>query len=145
MSIFHDEIVMTTRAWLGTPYRHQASVLGAGCDCLGLLRGVWRTLYGDEPEVPPPYRAEWRDLTNAGALQQAAERYLQPRDDTPFVGAVLLFRMHRSLPAKHCGIMVSSHSFVHAQEQIGVVEANLTHSWARRVSGVFQFPARTII
>ena len=30
------------RRWIGTPYQHQASVLGAGCDCLGVLRGVWR-------------------------------------------------------------------------------------------------------
>jgi len=39
-----DEVVAAARAWLGTPYRHRASVRGAGCDCLGLLRGVWRAL-----------------------------------------------------------------------------------------------------
>ena len=44
-----DEIVGAARAWLGTPYRHRASTPGAGCDCLGLVRGVWRTLYGAEP------------------------------------------------------------------------------------------------
>ena len=27
--------------WLGTPYHHQASVRGAGCDCLGLIRGIY--------------------------------------------------------------------------------------------------------
>ena len=47
-------VVKAARAWLGTPYRHQASTLGAGCDCLGLLRGVWRALYGDEPVAVPP-------------------------------------------------------------------------------------------
>jgi NlpC/P60 family putative phage cell wall peptidase len=41
------------RDWLDTPYQHQASVRGAGCDCLGLIRGIWRTLYGAEPEAPP--------------------------------------------------------------------------------------------
>jgi NlpC/P60 family putative phage cell wall peptidase len=30
------------RAWIGTPDRHQASLKGMGCDCLGLVRGVWR-------------------------------------------------------------------------------------------------------
>src|SRR3989338_4143365 len=49
-------IVAAARSWIGTPYRHQASLKGAGCDCLGLVRGVWRELYGDEPEAPPPYR-----------------------------------------------------------------------------------------
>jgi NlpC/P60 family putative phage cell wall peptidase len=47
--------VAEARLWLGTPYMHQASARGAGADCLGLLRGIWRALYGDEPEVVPPY------------------------------------------------------------------------------------------
>ena len=28
------------RSWIGTPYVHQVSVKGGGCDCLGLVRGV---------------------------------------------------------------------------------------------------------
>ena len=40
------EILSEARDWLGTPYRHQASLKGAGCDCLGLVRGVWRALEG---------------------------------------------------------------------------------------------------
>ena len=42
-------IVGAARGWIGTPYRHQASLKGVGCDCLGLLRGVWRELKGEEP------------------------------------------------------------------------------------------------
>ncbi|MEL6794106.1 MAG: peptidase P60, partial [Pseudomonadota bacterium] len=51
--------VRIARAWIGTPYRHQASLKGVGADCLGLIRGVWRELYGAEPEAPPPYSREW--------------------------------------------------------------------------------------
>ncbi|MFY8139958.1 MAG: peptidase P60, partial [Caulobacter sp.] len=54
-------IVAAARGWLGTPYRHQASVKGVGCDCLGLVRGVWRELYGQEPETAPPYRPDWAE------------------------------------------------------------------------------------
>lgn len=140
-----DDVVCATMPWLCTPYRHQASTLGAGCDCLGLLRGVWRILYAVEPERVPAYRADWRDAENAGALQRAAETYLLPVEDKPSVGDVVLFCLHRSLPPKHCGIMISADSFVHAQEQIGVVEANLSAAWARRVAGVYQFPKRTEI
>lgn len=43
-------IVAEARAWLGTPYRHQASLKGVGADCLGLVRGVWRAVVGPEPE-----------------------------------------------------------------------------------------------
>lgn len=49
-------VVAEAMDWIGTPYRHQASRKGVGCDCLGLVRGVWRALYGREPEAPGPYR-----------------------------------------------------------------------------------------
>lgn len=145
MTVHVDGVVEITRSWIGTPYRHQASVLGAGCDCLGLLRGVWRTLYGREPAPLPPYRASWRDPENAGALQRAAEQYLNVTDGAPEAGAVLLFQLHRNMPPKHCGVMINDKAFVHAQENIGVVEANLTRSWQRRIAGIYHFPPRTEI
>src|SRR5690606_4769974 len=43
-------IVAEALEWVGTPYRHQASLKGVACDCLGLVRGVWRSIYGLEPE-----------------------------------------------------------------------------------------------
>ena len=46
-------IVAEARSWIGTHYRHQQSLKGVGCDCLGLLRGVWRAVYGQEPEPTP--------------------------------------------------------------------------------------------
>ena len=49
-----ETIVRCARGWLGTPYHHQASVKGVGCDCLGLIRGLWRELCGPEPEKMPP-------------------------------------------------------------------------------------------
>lgn len=137
-----EEIVGAARAWLGTPYRHRASTLGAGCDCLGLLRGVWRTLYGGEPEPAPAYRADMRDSANADALLAAAERHLLRVEGEPSMGQVVLFRLVRSLPPRHCGIMVTPTRFVHAEERIGVVEANLTDGWRRRVVGVFALPWR---
>ena len=135
-----EKVAAAARGWLGTPYRHQASVKGAGCDCLGLLRGVWREINGPEPSGTPPYPADWRDPMNAGALEAAAERFLLRADGSPVRGQVVLFRMHRSMPPKHCGIMVAGDRFIHAQEHIGVVEANLTDGWARRISGFFFIP-----
>lgn len=135
-----DAVVSAAREWLGTPYRHQAATLGAGCDCLGLLRGVWRTLYGEEPMAVPAYRADMRDPAHAGALLAAAERFLLPAEGVPEAGQVVLFRLSGMAEAKHCGILVGPQRFIHAQERLGVVEANLTEAWARRVSGRFWFP-----
>ena len=41
-SLDRNGVVAIARAWIGTPYEHQASCLGAGTDCLGLLLGIWR-------------------------------------------------------------------------------------------------------
>lgn len=134
-----ERVVAAAREFLGTPYRHQAATVGAGCDCLGLLRGVWRTLYGFEPGPVPPYRADMRDPLNAGALRAAAERLLIAETGPLAAGQVLLFRLGAGEP-KHCAILVGPTRFIHAQERLGVVEADLTEAWARRVWGRFRFP-----
>ena len=136
-----DPVVDAARSFLGTPYRHQASLAGVGCDCLGLLRGVWREIYGAEPEAMPAYRADIRDPLNAGALREAAERLLLPAQGPLGPGQVVLFRLHRAVEPKHCAILVSADRFIHAQERLGVVEANLTDGWRSRISGRFRFPA----
>ncbi len=72
-----DAIVAEATSWLGTPYRHQASLKGVGCDCLGLLRGVWRAFHGDEPEAMPAYTPDWAEATgrrDAGRSGRAASR-----------------------------------------------------------------------
>jgi NlpC/P60 family putative phage cell wall peptidase len=137
-----DDVVAAVRVFLGTPYRHQASLAGAGCDCLGLLRGVWRALYGAEPMAMPPYRADMRDPTHAGALRRAAEALLVAEAGPWAAGQVVLFRLGGLAEPKHCGILVSGSRFIHAQERLGVVEADLTEAWARRVSARFRFPER---
>ncbi|WP_423068487.1 NlpC/P60 family protein [Devosia sp. CN2-171] len=131
-------IVAAARDWVGTPYRHRAALRGVGCDCLGLLAGVWREVTGTEPPALPNYRADWRDGSHAAELQGLAERWLVPREIEP--GAVLLFRMGSAALPRHCGIVVADGRFVHAQEGLGVVEGALSEGWRKRVAGVFGFP-----
>lgn len=138
------EVVKEARGWLGTPYRHQASAKGAGCDCLGLLRGVWRAVYGCEPEKVPPYSADWDEVARAEVLRAAAMRHLRvvPVEDMA-AGDVILFRMRPGAVAKHLGICSSAGSaakFIHAYSGHGVVETTLSAPWGRRIDGVFAFP-----
>lgn len=135
-----QDIVDAARRWLGTPYRHQAATLGAGCDCLGLVRGVWREIYGDEPMALPAYRADWRDARHADELLAVAETLLRRADDGPRAGQVILFRLGRTLAPKHCGIALGADRFIHAQERLGVIEANLGEGWRRRIAGLYDFP-----
>lgn len=132
-------VVEAARGWVGTPYRHRAALRGVGCDCIGLIRGVWAEVIGAAPELPA-YRADWRDGTHSAELRALAERWLLPAEMAP--GAVLLFRIGASLLPRHCGIFVGGGRFVHAQERLGVVEGNLTDGWARRVVSIWTFPQR---
>ncbi|OBY25271.1 NlpC/P60 family protein [Leisingera sp. JC1] len=100
-----NRVVEAARGWIGTPYVHQASCKGAGCDCLGLIRGLWRELLGTEPELPPAYTMDWSEPQGAEALWQAAARHLAAKplqDAAP--GDVILFRMRDGSVAKHLGV-----------------------------------------
>ncbi len=126
-------------SWLDTPYRHQASIKGVGCDCLGLVRGVWRTLYGTEPAPLPIYTPNWAETKDAGQLEDAAKCYLQAAV-SPSPGSVLLFRFAPSTPVKHCGILLNSHEFVHAYWGRAVCRSSFGNWWKRRVAGAYDFP-----
>lgn len=134
-----EAALIEARRWIGTPYRHQASVCGAGADCLGLIRGVWRALNGAEPEALPPYPMRW-DAGGDDLLMQAAERWLIPVDEAE-PGDVLLFRLKPGLPARHCGILASPDTLIHAYWGRAVGETALTTWWRRRIAGQFQFPS----
>lgn len=135
------DIVAAARGWLGTPYRHQASRKGAGCDCLGLVRGVWRELVGPEPETPPPYTPDWAEATGEETLLAAARRHLaEVPPGAAGAGDVLVFRMATGVPAKHCGILTGEGSLVHAYWGRAVVETRMVPWWQRRVVAAFSFP-----
>ncbi|WP_163229208.1 NlpC/P60 family protein [Caulobacter rhizosphaerae] len=129
------------RLWLGTPYQHQASLRGVGCDCLGLVRGVWRALYGSEPEIPPPYRPDWAELGGRELLAQALDRRLTRLDRAAArPGDVLLFRMAPDAPAKHCAIRSAEDRMIHAYWGRACVESWLGRWWRERLAAVFRFP-----
>ena len=135
-----DRVIAAARSWLGTPYVHQASVLGAGCDCLGLARGIWRDLRGPEPVTPPPYTRDWGEAGGEEVLAQVARRFLLEialTDAGP--GTLILFRMARGAPAKHCGIR-SETGLIHAYEGAGVIEEPWSPIWARKAAFAFLYP-----
>ena len=144
MSVLGERVVAEARRWIGTPYQHQASCIGAGADCLGLLRGVWRGLLGGEPEHVPPYSPDWAEPGGTEVLWQAACRHLcQKPIAEEAAGDVLLFRMRDGSIAKHLGIagqLGPLASFIHAFNGHGVVENPLSTPWRRRIAARFEFP-----
>ncbi len=136
------DIVAVARTWIGTPYIHQASLKGAGCDCLGLLRGVWRELRGDEPETPPPYSPDWAEASREETLYSALKRHLTEIDRAALApGDIALFRMLRNGPAKHCGIVGEkdgARTLIHARQNHRVAEEPLTHFWQSKLASAFR-------
>lgn len=140
-----DDILRAARGWIGTPYRHQASLKGVGCDCLGLVRGVWRETIGPEPAQLPAYSPDWAEAGGAEHLLCAAQNWFVPRDGHAFAaGDLVVFRWRDRVPAKHVGIATSSSTMVHAHEGACVCEVALTPGWRRRIAGIFAFPSLQI-
>ncbi|NKB51643.1 MAG: peptidase P60 [Rhizobiaceae bacterium] len=135
-------IVRAARDWLGTPYQHQASLKHVGCDCLGLVRGVWREIEGSEPEPVPPYSSAWSAIGGRERLIEAGESHFQPvPSEGAQAGDFIVFRLRRNAPAKHAGILATSSSFIHAYDGASVVESALSGFWRDRIAGVFRFPS----
>lgn len=139
--IARSTIIAEARDWIGTPYRHQASAKAVGSDCLGLLRGVWRAVYGQEPESAPPYTPDWADRVSAETLYDAARRHLQEisiQSATP--GDVLLFRMTATAPMKHCALLDEDARIIHAYWGRAVVRSRFAPWWRARCAAAFSFP-----
>lgn len=168
MSVNAD-VLAIARTWIGTPYRHQGAVKGVGCDCLGLVRGIWRELYGEEPEAVPAYQPDWAERAGEERLMAAAGRHFLavPAFEESLPGDLLLFRFRPHLAAKHAGILArlpregggreyGDHgdcagedrrepppdAFIHAYEQSAVTLSALVPGWRRRIAGVYRFPER---
>jgi NlpC/P60 family putative phage cell wall peptidase len=162
MSFTRSSIVAEARSWIGTPYRHQASLKGIGCDCLGLVRGVWRAAVGEEPERAPPYARDWAEASGDEAFARAARTHLieiEPAQVLP--GDVVLFRYAPRYPAKHAAIVTAPFSFgddlagkpvpifpdhalmVHAHDGARVAEVAIAPWWRRRLAYAFRFRGMT--
>jgi NlpC/P60 family putative phage cell wall peptidase len=140
-AISRDIIVATARLWLGTPYHHQASVRGIGTDCLGLVRGIYRDLYGDEPASVPGYSRDWAEASGEETLLTAARTHLlETAIDAARPGDVLIFRWRDGLAAKHAGLICGPDRMIHAVEGAPVCEVSLSPWWHRHCAAAFSFP-----
>ncbi|AJY47227.1 NlpC/P60 family protein [Martelella endophytica] len=139
------EVLSEAEKWLGTPYRHQAAERGVGCDCLGLIRGVWASVYGTTIPLAAPYAADWAERCGAERLLHAARLYCGPAVPVLHMapGDLIFFRWRPQFAAKHVGILADADHFIHAYEQAGVVKSALVAGWRRRIAAVHRFPEKT--
>lgn len=135
----YSKIVSIARTWIGTPYIHQHRTKGVGCDCLGLIIGVYEEYTDTTVEVPIHYTPDWNEDKKEETFLVNGLRYLK-HIHRPEIGCVLMFRMHRDRPAKHAAIMTDTDKMIHAYQGPGkVVECHIG-PWARRIAYTMKFP-----
>jgi NlpC/P60 family putative phage cell wall peptidase len=140
-SLKRDAIVHAARSWIGTPYHHQASCKGAGADCLGIVRGVWRECVGCDVETPATYSRDWAEASGIETMLKGARQHLVEIDPQAFkAGDVLIFRLRAGYVAKHAAIAATPETMIHAMEGGPVSEVALSPWWRRRIAAAFQFP-----
>ena len=141
-AITRARIVMLARTWEGTPYHHQASTKGVGTDCLGLVRGVYRELYGAEAAPVPGYSRDWAEASGRETLFEAARLHLTEISKADANdGDILLFRWRANTVAKHVGILLARQRLIHAYEDVAVTEIKMTPWWWRHAAAAFRFPS----
>lgn len=138
--MINDEVLCIAEKWLGTPYHHQTSLYKEGCDCLGLIRGIWRELYGWEPLDLPNYSPQWGDLDQSERLLNAANKYFEKADEL-LPGNVILLYVRRSKSAKHCAIVDYKNRMIHSYIGRGVVRTSIGN-WYRHIAGIYSFPEK---
>jgi NlpC/P60 family putative phage cell wall peptidase len=111
-------IITEARTWLGTRFHHRAWIKGAGCDCLGLIYGVYRAvgLVG-EIEIPfyrPDQSYHRNEETYLAGLLQYGHEVAHPEP-----GDVALFKYGRLY--WHAAIVIAWPLLIHAFAERGEV------------------------
>lgn len=97
--------------WIGTPWAPGQSCRGAGADCVGLVRGVWRELTGISVPVPG-WRDDW-PAAPAQPLALALPRYARPvRVTAARPGHLAAFR--RDGRVVHLGVITGAGQYIEA-------------------------------
>lgn len=137
-------MVAAARGWVGTPFRHQAATKGAGCDCVGLIRGV-----AEELGISPLGADEWCRIGGYGRLPRPdrmgalIERWLVPAD-TPLPGDIawMAWRQGRPMHMAFLAEIGGRRTIIHAWAGVErVTEHGLSGEWPGRVHSWWRLPA----
>lgn len=138
-----DAIVKETKEWCGTKWQHQASLKGIACDCVGLIRGVYRELTGKEIQTTMDYPATWHLFKEEERLLGECRKYageeIEFNDILP--GDIITFSFKPRFVDHHIGIFLGDGMFAHSYLDVGKVVINrFDETWMARVRHCFRFP-----
>jgi cell wall-associated NlpC family hydrolase len=127
-------VVESSRRWLGTPYHHRASVLGAGVDCAQLVLEAFVGAGLEERFDPGEYNRDWHLHRSEERYLEFVERYmtwvdqsygedklsLRPKTFVCKPADVLMFRVGRTF--SHAAIVTRWPYIIHAYFPARMVE-----------------------
>ncbi len=114
MAVTRAAVVREALEWIGTPFQHAQHCKGRGCDCIGLVIGVFQRL-GAIPAnyAPPGYSQQWHAHKNEELLVASAHGMgFMDKATDPEPGDLLVFKFGRV--CSHSGIYLGGGEFVHA-------------------------------
>ena len=128
IEVKRQDIIIEAKEWLGTKWQHQASLKQVACDCVGLVRGVYRELTGIDVNIAIDYPASWHLFKKEERLYDEAKRHMvEITKDEVRPGDVLVFGFYDH-PASHVGILTSHDTFIHSYQDIVVVVVLIPHT-----------------
>lgn len=140
-----SKILAEARTWLGTPYKHQASVKQVGVDCISLVVQVGRivgVLPITDDEIAS-YSGYGR-LPNPKRMAIGMAKYLNGvQSDDVQVGDIAWIQWRASLPMHLAlvGEFEGRRTLIHALGDIGkVTEHTLDTVWEERVVSYWRYP-----
>lgn len=128
------EIVAEARKWLGTPYHHEARVLGHGVDCIGLILAVANAFGMEVPNQTGYARIPEESRLIAGLDTYTNRIELSEATAGDIVVIPFVHKM------RHLAILTDA-GMIHAHEPNGkVVEHAIDDRWRRLFRRAYRFP-----
>lgn len=132
-----NAIVQEALDWIGTRFIHAGRQKGIGCDCAGLVLGVYKNVGLLDFEY-----SEYSSYAPAGMMRNMLLRFCDPLQSVLFClpGDILLFTLYGY--EQHIAIATAPEAqrMCHAFQTPGVVvEHELNNFWLNRITGVFTF------
>lgn len=130
---FRHKIAKEAREWVGTPYKHYASIKGVGADCALFIMKVYENVGLIKFVQPPYYPKDWAFHNPTGEIfdKAVASYCVEITKEEVKLGDIILYKFGKVL--SHGSIVVEDNMIVHSEINIGVKLSNRwTCDWKDR-------------
>ncbi len=138
MMIARADIVAEARSWIGTPFHDQGRLRAVGCDCLGLVIEVGRTLGLTDIDYH-----DYHQQPDGKTLEARCEKHMTRAAVEPQPGDVGLFWFAKRAWPQHLGIFCERDGLlavVHAHQRFGkVMEHRVDEWWGKRIVRAYSY------